>query len=124
MIIYVDVIKTNEMKLFRWLDGRQHGVAYKKWCFLYFKFFNLGIDGYILKYEPKTALPIHKDTINGSHYRLNISLCGRSEFWCPSCIFRKGRCIFFRPDLFYHALTVYTKTYKISFGLAIFKSKL
>jgi hypothetical protein len=113
------------MKLFKWIEGRQKLTKYHKWCFLYFKFLNFGIDGYILRYEPATILPIHKDQIkDGSHYRLNIKIKGRSSFWCPSTIYRKGNSIVaFRPDLFYHSLTCYTKTYKISLGFAIFKRK-
>lgn len=116
------------MKLFKWIKGRQSSTEYYKWCFLYFKIFNIGIDGYVIRYEPKTILPIHKDplpdTVRGSHYRLNIKIKGRSAFWCPSTIWRcKERVVLFRPDLFYHSLTAYTRTYKISIGIAIFKSK-
>lgn len=118
------------MKLFKWLDGRQMHTKYHKWCFLYFKIFNIGIDGYILRYEPETILPIHKDKLETSenksrHYRLNVLLKGKTSFWCPSTIFKyRNRVIFFRPDKFYHSLTVYTKTYKLSFGLAIYKTKI
>lgn len=110
------------MKLFRWVEGRQQTTQYHKWCFLYFKFLNIGVDGYIIRYEPATILPIHKDpVVKGRHYRLNITVKGKSKFWCPSTIFSfKDRVFLFRPDLFYHSLTVFTKTYKLSLGLAIF----
>lgn len=115
------------MKLFKWIEGKQSTTKYYKWCFLYFKFLNFGIDGYILKYEAGTSLPIHKDTLpapGGAHYRLNIKLKGKSKFWCPSIIFSiKDDLFLFRPDLFYHSLTTHTKTYKISIGLAIFNKK-
>jgi len=112
------------MKLFRWIEGRQSTTKYHKWCFLYFKIWRLGFDGYLLRYEPQTTLPMHKDKIQGKHYRLNIKLKGKADFWCPSTIFRSSNIIIFRPDLFYHSLTVYTKTYKISFGFAIFKKQI
>ena len=120
------ISKRNSMKLFRWVEGRQSTTRYHKWCFLYFKIFNLGLDGYIIRYQPNTVLPIHKDSVEaGRHWRLNIKVKGKCSFWCPSTIFRKkDYVILFRPDLFYHSVTVYEKTYKISFGLAIFhKSK-
>lgn len=112
------------MEFFKWVKGRQQKTEYYKWCFLYFKIFNIGVDGYILRYEAETILPIHKDPVEGSHYRLNVLLKGRSSFWCPSSIWRrKNKVILFRPDKFYHSLTAYTKTYKLSLGLVIFKSK-
>ena len=111
------------MKLFRWVKGRQSGTDYKAWCFFYFTSFNIiGLDAYILKYEAHTVLPLHKDPVDGKHYRLNIKIKGRTSFRCPSVIFRfKERIILFRPDLFYHSLTAFTKTYKLSFGLCIFR---
>jgi hypothetical protein len=118
------LFKIQKMKLFKWIEGRQVHAHYHKFCFLYFKIFNIGIDGYLLRYQKHTILPIHKDQIEGSHYRLNIKIKGKAKFWCPSTIFRLGdKITLFRPDLFYHTLKCETKTYKISLGLAIFNKK-
>lgn len=111
------------MRLFRWIKGRHSETDYEKFCFLYFRIGKFGFDGYILKYEPKTSLPIHKDPINGKHYRLNIKISGKCKFWTTSYKFRRGeRIILFRPDLFPHSLEVLTKTYKLSFGFAKFNN--
>lgn len=112
------------MTFFKWIDGRQSTTKYMKFCFLYFKIFNIGMDGYIIKYEADTHLPIHKDPINGRHYRLNIKLKGKCKFWCPSSIFKIGeRIIFFRPDIFPHTLKTQTKVIKLSLGLGIYNKK-
>lgn len=109
------------MQLFKWIKGRQDGTEYHKWCFLYWKIGRYGFDGYILRYEPMTSLPAHKDPIDGKHYRLNVKLKGRAYFVCEQCIIQwKYRLALFRPDLYYHALAVVTKTYKLSLGFAKF----
>lgn len=118
------------MKLFRWADGRQPGIEYKKFCFLFTRIWNWGFDGYILKYEPGTKLPFHLDPVDGKMWRLNITLWGESIFFTK----RTGghsvgfdmhirRINFFRPDIQPHALRVITKTYKLSLGFAKFKDK-
>lgn len=113
------------MKLFKWTQGRQSSTQYEKWCFLYWRFFNTGLDGYILRYKANQQLPIHKDIVeNGIHYRLNIKLKGKCKFWCPSILWKWGeRIVLFRPDLFFHSLTTKTKVLKLSLGLVIFKHK-
>lgn len=118
------------MKLFKWLDGRQPGVEYKKFCFLYTRIRNWGFDGYILKYEPGTRLPFHKDPVDGEMWRLNITLWGKSVFFIKntgghSVGYRlyTRRINLFRPDIQSHALHVTTKTYKLSLGFAKFKEK-
>jgi hypothetical protein len=109
-------------KLFAWSEGRQQGTEYKKFCFLYTKIGKVGMDGYILKYEPNTILPPHTDKLNGKHYRLNIELFGKGKFICEKKIISIAEKVFlFRPDLYEHSVVNYDKTrYVLSFGLAIF----
>ena len=113
------------MKLFRWLPGRQPGAEYKKFCFLYTKVGRYGFDGYILRYEPKTRLPLHRDHIKGRMWRLNIKLFGNCVFFIENKGGKgykatKRRINFFRPDIYTHGLFTYTKTYKLSLGFAKF----
>ena len=109
------------MKLFRWLYGRQEGADYKKWCFLYFSIGRWGFDGYILKYEPRTTLLYHTDKIDGKMWRLNITLSGICYFVAEKEIIKLGQFLhLFRPDLYLHSLTTWTKTYKLSLGFAHF----
>lgn len=112
------------MKLFKWSLGRQSTAIYHKYCFLYWKIGKYGFDGYILRYPPNTDLPVHKDPVNGSHYRINVKLKGKASFWCTSVIKKWGeRIIIFRPDLYYHSLKTFTKTYKLSLGFVRFNLK-
>lgn len=111
------------MKLWRWQKGRQEGCEYKKFPLWYFKVGKWGFDGYILRYQPMTRLPYHKDPVDGKHWRLNISLWGQSVFVMEkegaySPIFR--RFIFFRPDIHYHSLNTLSTTYKLSMGFVKF----
>ncbi len=110
------------MKLFTWIKGRQEGTEYQKFCFLYFKIFKLGLDGYILKYEPNTILKPHRDVIDGKHYRLNIELAGEGEFECESEIINiMNKIHLFRPDINIHSvINKNSKRYVLSLGLAIF----
>lgn len=114
------------MELFKWVEGRQPRVEYKKFCFLYTRIRNWGFDGYILKYEPGTRLPFHTDPVDGKMWRLNITLWGKSIFFIESSIGIKvytRKINLFRPDIQSHALGVITKTYKLSLGFAKFKEK-
>lgn len=113
------------MKLFKWTKGRQDSTQYEKWCFLYWKFFCFGFDGYLLRYKENQQLPIHRDPIkDGRHYRLNIKLKGKCKFWCTRTIWNWGeRIVYFRPDLFFHNLTTQTPVLKLSLGFVIFKHK-
>lgn len=85
----------------------------------------IGLDGYLLKYPPKTELKPHKDPINGRHYRLNIILKGSKddEFKCEKVIFNLfNRIIWFRPDLYTHSVTIANRyRYVLSLGFAILK---
>ncbi|MEN9551691.1 MAG: hypothetical protein RI935_68 [Candidatus Parcubacteria bacterium] len=110
------------MKLFSWLEGRQQGTEYKKFCFLFCKIGHLGLDGYILRYEPNTTLPPHRDTIDGKHYRLNIEIYGRGDFISEKIIFSVFKKIYlFRPDISTHSVVNHsTKRYVLSFGVAFF----
>ena len=63
--------------MFKWIEGRQLNVDYKKFCFLYLKIGNIGIDAYILKFKPNTILQWHTDVVeNGNHYRWNWTFKG------------------------------------------------
>lgn len=109
------------MKLFTWLPGRQQDAAYYKWCFLYARIGRWGFDGYILKYPAKTLLHRHIDQIDGKMWRLNMTLSGNCMFTCDHTILRIfDWLILFRPDKYLHGLIVWTKTYKLSLGVAKF----
>lgn len=111
------------MKLFQWIEGRQSNTKYWKWCFLYWRIGRWGFDGYFLKYEKDTRLPIHTDPVqDAQHWRLNIRLKGKCKFWCPSKIFDffDGTMIYFRPDKFPHCLIVFTECFKLSIGIVKF----
>jgi hypothetical protein len=112
------------MKLWKWLPGRQGRCDYKKFCLWYFRIGKWGFDAYILKYQPLTDLPYHKDPIpDGKHWRLNVKLWGISVFVMEKSGVYKPvwkRFILFRPDLHYHGLTVRSTTVKLSFGFVKF----
>ena len=109
------------MKLFRWIQGRQSETEYRKFCFLNIKVWKFGFDGYLLKYEPNTELKPHVDKVVGKHYRLNLTIYGKSIFKCEKEIVSLPFLHIFRPDLYTHSLTTQTKTLKLSLGFAILK---
>ena len=106
-----------------WENGHQNGCTYKKLKIWSFKIGRFGSDCYLLKYEPKSILQSHVDEVDGKHYRMNITLKGKSSFgilrkkrWRRT----KNRIVIFRPDLDIHNLVVYDKpTLKLSLGIAI-----
>lgn len=109
----------------KWENGRQSDCEYFKHKLYSFKIGKFGFDAYILKYVPNSFLPWHQDEVkDGKHYRLNISLKGKSRFFI-----RNGtkniwsqKFIFFRPDLYEHALRVYNNyCYKLSIGFVYYK---
>lgn len=102
-----------------WKKGRQSNCKYFKWILYKFKLGKIGADAYFLKYPEKSKLPIHTDPLKGSHYRCNITLKGKSNFYCEKHLFKLGPINIFRPDLYKHSLDVKTKTYKLSLGFAI-----
>ena len=115
------------MTLFKWIEGRQQGVKYKKFCLWYFKIFGYGFDAYILKYDNYSDLPVHSDEIeNAEHYRLNIKIKGFARF----CILdietnrwqiTTNSIVLFRPDLYPHCLQVGPNgCTKLSFGFVKF----
>lgn len=116
------------MKLLKWQGGRQIGSNYMKMPLWYFKIGRLGTDAYIIKYEGNAHLPNHTDPVdNGRHWRLNITLGGRANFF----IYKDGdykiinrRFIWFRPDIQEHLLEAsgYGCT-KLSIGFVIFNKK-
>lgn len=108
------------MKLWKWQEGRQEGCKYQKFPLWYFRIWKLGFDAYILDYEDNTLLPIHKDPVKGKHWRLNIKLFGNSLFFQENRGYVRGRFVFFRPDLYFHYLKVFTRTRKLSFGFVKF----
>jgi len=118
---YGALFLTQDMKLFRWIPGRQQGVIYYKWCFLYLRIGRVGFDGYILKYPAKTVLSPHTDPIDGWMWRMNVKLRGKARFFCKGRTYSLGDFMhIFRPDLYVHSLVAYTKTIKLSLGIAKF----
>lgn len=91
-----------------------------KMCLYSFKIWKLGFDCYILKYEADTLLPLHRDPINGQHWRLNIRLWGDCRFFTQNSGSSFSRVVLFRPDLYLHSQFVYTPTVKLSFGFVKF----
>lgn len=110
------------MKLWKWQSGRQQEVTYHKFPLWYFRIWKFGFDAYILKYEPNTLLPLHKDPIiNGKHWRLNIKLKGTAIFLCLKYIFKTDNITLFRPDKYEHMLIIFNnKCIKLSFGFVKF----
>lgn len=112
------------MKFWKWQSGRQDNVTYEKFPVWSFKVFNHGFDFYILRYQPNTILPKHKDPVkNGKHWRLNIKLKGNAIFFSEDRGETFQRINWFRPDLYEHSLNVKTKTIKLSFGFVKFNKK-
>lgn len=113
----------NRLKqVFKWETGRQSETEYHKLRFLNFRLGKWGFDGYILKYPPSVRLKLHRDVVQGDHWRCNIKLWGRCHFTCiGKQIFSLGEFIhIFRPDRKLHGLVVFTRTIKLSFGIAKF----
>ena len=79
----------------KWVKGRQGGDYFKK---LIFGSKRLGMDCYLLKFNPNCYLKPHKDEVKGRHFRLNVELKGSGEFKCESTIFKLGGFVLFRPD--------------------------
>lgn len=110
------------MSIIKWKKGRLDNVKYYKSKLWEFKFLGMGFDAYVLKYPVGTFLIPHKDEVkNGNHYRLNLSLKGKSIFDSESYIFKSKILNIFRPDLNIHSLFALTKTYKLSLGYVKFK---
>lgn len=114
------------MKLWKWQTGRQAKCEYKKLPLWHFRIWRWGFDAYVLKYQPDSHLPLHRDPISdGKHWRFNIGW-GNSKFnicdHCPTIGWRIGKLsvYLFRPDIYLHGLSVYGKTTKLSFGFAKF----
>lgn len=111
------------MKLFKWQRGRQVNCRYFKFPFIYFRIGKFGFDGYILLYPKEARLPFHRDKINGKMWRMNITLKGIARFGIRYGGLTKitsNIINIFRPDLYEHSLHVFTRTYKLSLGFAIF----
>jgi len=108
----------------KWVRGRQENAVYFKSCIFSFKVYKFGFDCYILKYPPNTSLPRHKDPVkNGRHWRLNITLKGKSTFYLftEKGLKRFYRFCLFRPDIQEHWVQSYEKgCLKLSIGLAKF----
>lgn len=120
-----------QQKLFKWVVGRQSTnhlsdpdiiIPYHKLCLLSIKLGRWGFDTYIIRYPAYSYLPLHKDPIAGSHWRCNIRLWGKCNFGCQGKeILKLGEFLhIFRPDKCYHNLLVFSKTYKLSIGVAKF----
>lgn len=115
--------------LWKWKRGRQRNCEYKKLCLYSFRVGRWGLDAYILKYQADTYLPLHRDLLDGKHWRLNIGW-GNNQFIIANypkkkCGWKIGRLsvYLFRPDLYLHALQIWGKTTKASFGFAKFNNK-
>lgn len=113
------------MEFWKWVNGRQKNCTYKKFTLWFFRVYNYGFDGYILKYEPNQVLPTHRDHVKGGyHYRMNIGW-GRSLFVIKSKIWRfklgKLSIYIFRPDIYPHSLIINERTYKLSLGFVKYK---
>jgi hypothetical protein len=95
-------MKSNWLK---WVKGRQDGKYEKK---MYFRFGVpgfLGLDIYVLKFEPECLLPAHIDKVKkGRHFRLNFVYKGEGNFECDKTIIRTKRVVLFRPDKHIHSM--------------------
>lgn len=116
------------MGFFKWEAGRQHSCNYEKFCFLRFRIWRYGFDGYLLRFYKGTRLPWHKDEVpNGKHWRFTMTLKGLSVFyivdkdnyeeWHVQLPFRTQ---FFRPDLYSHRVDTHEDTLKLSLGFVKF----
>ncbi len=112
----------NLSQVFKWEAGRLSETEYYKLRFLNLRLGKWGFDGYILKYPPNIRLKLHRDIVEGSHWRCNIKLWGKCHFTCiGKQILSLGEFIhIFRPDRKLHGLIVFTKTVKLSLGIAKF----
>lgn len=112
------------MKLFRWIKGRQDNTIYYKWCFMFFRIGRWGFDGYILKYPPLTVLAPHVDLIDGKMWRVNIKLRGKARFFYDGeTQLSIGDWVHVFTPAIKHSLVAYTRTIKLSFGIAHFNKK-
>lgn len=102
----------------KWIKGRQKGLEYYKLVLWQFVIGKWGFDAYILHYPKPCELPAHKDPVDGSHYRMNLTLKGKSEFICEKELVNWEFLHIFRPSLYTHSLKVLTETYKLSLGFA------
>lgn len=110
----------HEMKLFKWQKGRQEGTEYEKFPLIFFKIRKVGIDGYVLRYQPYTTLKPHRDKIEGKHYRLNIELWGRGKFECEKIgINLFNRIYIFRPDINTHSMNNFGSTRHSSLSIPL-----
>jgi hypothetical protein len=103
----------------RWEKGRQEG-SYSKLALIpqwLSKF--LKADAYLLSLEDGSTIPKHKDpTLSGyKHYRMNITLTGKSRMYCLGRVKRFGPIDIFRPDLYEHGIVlVHGKMFILSIG--------
>ena len=94
------------MRLFRWLSGRQL-TGYKTMLLL--ESHSLHLDAYLIKYPVGSVIPDHIDKVEArDHYRINVILRQADkggEFQCSKCLFETRRIKFFRPDQERHSVT-------------------
>lgn len=111
------------MNLWKWQAGRNKECSYQKFPLWNFRLWKFGFDAYIIKYEPSTILPKHKDPVKGGkHWRLNIKLKGVATFIANECFYINKTFIVFRPDIVEHSLIVYRKgCTKLSLGFVNFE---
>ena len=116
-----------ELNYWKWIPGRQKDTKYEKFCLYSFKIWKWAFDAYLIRYAPRAVLEAHVDPVkNGKHWRLNITLKGKSYFGIVSpngCYgLSSKRFIFFRPDIIKHMVVNKTKTcLKLSLGFVKFK---
>lgn len=97
--------RESKIKWLKWVPGRQGGDYHKKLLALFYIPFVLGLDMYLLKFEPGCELKPHKDEVKrGRHYRLNIILKGKGDFNCDKTIINTRRVVLFRPDKYTHSM--------------------
>ena len=110
-------------KWLRWQRGRQ-GTGYDK-CLLVASPFPVPFDCYLLRFPEGTAIPPHRDPVDGArHFRLNVVVKrapSGGEFICADPILDWGRLKFFRSDLSVHSVTqvVGGSRYVLSVGWAL-----
>lgn len=109
--------------LFRWHDGRQDA-DYSVLTFLRLRIgwphAASGIDAHIIRYVGPTALPEHRDVVEGCrHYRLNVVFGSKGLAGADATIFNwRGRVILFRSDQPHSMALRDGQRYVLSFGLA------
>ncbi len=101
-----------------WQQGRQGGNYYKKSITIFKR-----LDLHILKIDPQTFVPIHRDLVeSGRHRRINITILGGGILFIrrKSWGYTKRNIVGFEPGAVDHAFQNGNRTtYQISIGWRI-----